>query len=139
MAGIALFLQSESNDYQQLLRDDCLDATRRHRMPVRVFCAANDAARQSEQIRDVLAECAADRPSVMLVSPVEETSLPDLATEAGRSGVGWVLLNRWSDILDGLRSQFPALPIFSVTPDQYEIGHVQGRQFRKLLPKGGED
>jgi RNA polymerase sigma-70 factor (ECF subfamily) len=138
VAGIALFLQSQKNDYQQLLREDCGAAAKRHGMSLRAFSADHDPKRQAAQIREVLAEKKASRPDVMLVSPVREADLPDLASEAGHRQVGWVLLNRWSESLPELRRRYPMLPIFSVTADQYEIGHVQGRQFRSLLPGGGE-
>lgn len=138
MAQIALFLQAQKNDYQQLLKEDCLAAANRHGMGLRAFSADHDPTRQATQIRDMLAQGRQSRPDVMLVSPVQEADLPPLAAEAAQRGVGWVLLNRWSNELPELRARFPQLPIFSVTPDQYEIGHVQGRQFRSLLPKGGE-
>jgi ribose transport system substrate-binding protein len=41
------------------------------------------------------------------------------------------------DCLDDLRRRFPSLPISTVGPDQREIGKIQGRQFRALLPSGG--
>jgi len=136
VAEIALFLQTRNNDYQQLLSEDCLVAARRHGMHVRVFSADNCAAKQVEQIHHVLNSSA--RPQSVLVSPVQETSLRSLSRDAGKLGVGWVVLNRWSEELPALRGEFPHLPIFSVTPDQYEIGHVQGRQFKNILPNGGE-
>ncbi len=135
---IALFIQAQQNDYQQLLREDCLAAADRHGVSVRTFSADHDPTRQAAQIREVLAGSKSSRPDVVLVSPVKEADLPALASEAAHQGVGWVVLNRWSDALPELRGRYPKLPIFSVTPDQYEIGHVQGRQFRSLLPKGGE-
>jgi len=138
VAGIALFLQSQRNDYQQLLREDCRAAAARHGMSLRAFSADHDPKRQAAQIHEVLAEKKPSRPDVLLVSPVREADLPDLAAEAGHRRVGWVLLNRWSESLPELRRRYPMLPIFSVTADQYEIGHVQGRQFRSLLPRGGE-
>lgn len=136
VAEIALFLQTRNNDYQQLLNEDCLVAAGRHGMHVRVFSADNCAAKQVEQIHHVLNSC--ERPQTVVVSPVQETTLRSLSRDAGKLGVGWVVLNRWSEELPTLRAEFPNLPIFSVTPDQYEIGHVQGRQFKNLLPNGGE-
>ncbi len=133
---VALFLQTRNNDYQQLLNEDCLEAAERHGMHVRVFSADNRTAKQVAQIYHVLH--ATDRPDIVVVSPVQETALHSLSREAGKLGVGWVVLNRWSEELPALRGEFPHLPIFSVTPDQYEIGHVQGRQFKNLLPTGGE-
>ena len=136
VAEIALFLQTRNNDYQQLLGDDCSVAAERHGMNVRVFSADNHAAKQVKQIHHVL--ISSERPRAVVVSPVQEETLRPLSREAASLGVGWVVLNRWSEELPSLRAEFPSLPIFTVTPDQYEIGHVQGKQFRKLLPNGGE-
>jgi len=41
------------------------------------------------------------------------------------------------DCLADLRCEYPKIPISTVTPDQIEIGRIQGRQFRALLPHGG--
>ena len=48
------------------------------------------------------------------------------------------MLNRTSEYLDALRKRFPRLPLFSVRPDHYQAGRIQGRQFKLLLPHGGE-
>jgi ABC-type sugar transport system substrate-binding protein len=74
----------------------------------------------------------------LFVCPVREASLRIVAREAAALGVAWVLLNRWSDYLLALRNEFPHVPIFSVSPDQHEIGQIQARQYRLLLPNGGE-
>jgi ABC-type sugar transport system substrate-binding protein len=37
-----------------------------------------------------------------------------------------------------LREEFPRLPVFSVAADQVEIGRIQGRLFRAMLPEGGD-
>jgi ABC-type sugar transport system substrate-binding protein len=47
-------------------------------------------------------------------------------------------LNRWSEQLVDLRKEFPQIPIFAVNPDQIRIGRIQARQFKILLPDGGE-
>jgi ribose transport system substrate-binding protein len=140
MAGriTALFLQTAANDYQDLLRDDCLAAARRRSFTPRIFAADGDADRQVGQIRECLREREATRPTLMLVSPVREGSLLNVARDAARQGIGWVQLNRWGDYLTELRKEFPHVPIFSVTPDQREVGRIQGQQFKTLLPHGGE-
>jgi ABC-type sugar transport system substrate-binding protein len=74
----------------------------------------------------------------VLVSPVREFALLTVAHEAARARIGWVLLNRWNESLLRLRGEFPELPIFAVNPDQYQVGSIQGHQFRALLPEGGE-
>ena len=48
--GIALFLRSLDNDYQQRLRDDALAAAKRAGFNVTLYAAQNDGARQVAQI-----------------------------------------------------------------------------------------
>jgi ABC-type sugar transport system substrate-binding protein len=127
-----------ANDYQDLLREDCLAAARRHDLAVDVFTADSDAEKQLRQIRDVLEAPEARRPRGVLVSPVRESLLFTVAHRAAKLGVGWVLLNRFSEQLVDLRKEFPEIPIFSVNPDQVRIGRIQARQFKILLPGGGE-
>jgi ABC-type sugar transport system substrate-binding protein len=134
---IALFLQSD-NDYQQALRDDGLAAAKRHGFSVRVFSAWDKSATQTEQIHACLREPKDQRPTIFLIAPVRESALLSTAYAAARQGVGWVLLGRWSEYMADLRAEFPRLPIFCVAADQNEIGRIQGRQFRALLPGGGE-
>jgi ABC-type sugar transport system substrate-binding protein len=51
--------------------------------------------------------------------------------------MGWVLLNRSVEYLAELRRERSDLPISMVSVDQQEIGRIQARQFRALLPEGG--
>jgi ABC-type sugar transport system substrate-binding protein len=134
---IALFLRAIGNEYQELVREDCRTAAVRHGLVVREMDAANDAARQIQQIQDCLSEPASLRPRAILVSPVEESGLRPLARDAARLGIGWVSLNRACDYLAPLRREFPAVPLFSVHPDQDQVGRIQAYQLRVLLPAGG--
>src|SRR3954471_17095722 len=102
-ASIALFLRTLANDYQDLLREDCLAAAGQRGYAVTVYSADNDPDRQAPQIREVLAEKGAQRATVILVSPVRESTLLLTAYEAARAGVGWIVLNRSSDYLPELR------------------------------------
>lgn len=135
---IALFLRAVGNEYQELVREDCRTAALRHGLVVREINAQNEAQRQIQQIQDCLAEPAALRPRAILVSPVEESGLRGLAREAARLGIGWVSLNRACDYLADLRREFPTVPLFSVHPDQDQVGRIQAHQLRVLLPNGGE-
>jgi ribose transport system substrate-binding protein len=134
---IALFLMN-NGDYQELLWDDCVRAAHRHGYPVRAFWADNDSHKQLRQIQGCLSEREDQRPTVLLVSAVKEIALIATARSAATLGVGWVLLLRYNDYLSALRSDYPTAPIFSVTADQREVGRIQGRQFKALLPQGGE-
>jgi ribose transport system substrate-binding protein len=137
-ASVALFLRTLANDYQDRLREDCLAAAGRRGYAVSVFSADNDPDRQAHQIRACLTDQSKERPGVILVSPVRETTLLMAAYEAARAGVGWVVLNRSSEYLPELRRAFPEVPLFCVNCDQIEVGRIQGQQFKILLPTGGE-
>ncbi len=135
---IANLLRTLNNDYQCLQRDACRDAAKRHRLALTELSARNDAEQQLQQIKDCLAEPEAIRPRALLVHPVAEVSLRAVAEQAARLGVAFVLLNRWCAYVEELRGRYPRIPIFCVVPDQCAIGRIQGQQFKKLLPDGGE-
>jgi LacI family transcriptional regulator len=134
---IALFLRSKDNDYQQRLADDAVKVGERVGFTVRVSAAGNDSTRQSTQLTDALARAEDDGLAAVLVSPVRDDSLAEVARQAAATGVGWVLLNREGSYLQPLRAEFPGVPIFGVTPDQSQIGRIQAEQVRLLIPEGG--
>ena len=134
---LALF-QMNDGAYQRLLLEDCLREARRHDFTVRAFSADNDLDTQLEQIKRCLSEPTATRPTAILVVPVRDAALLPTAYAAAQLGIGWVLLGRWTVYMARLREEFPRLPVFSVAADQQEIGRIQGRQFRALLPSGGD-
>jgi ABC-type sugar transport system substrate-binding protein len=133
---IALCLWSFDNEYQDLQRRDALEHARYHRIKVTEYSAQNDPETQVAQIRQALA--ANERPYAVLVHPVGDSRLIAVAREAASQGVGWVILNRDAEYMHDLRQKFPLLPVFCVKPDQHQVGRIQGRQFRRLLPEGGE-
>jgi ABC-type sugar transport system substrate-binding protein len=135
--GIALFLRSLDNDYQQRLRDDALAVAGWLGFNVKVAAAQNDPSKQCAQILEALAEPGVTDLAAVLVSPVRDDVLEECARKAAAAGVGWVLLNREGIYVERLRAEFPAVPVFGVTPDQVEIGRIQGRQVSLLLPHGG--
>jgi ABC-type sugar transport system substrate-binding protein len=134
---IALFTMADY-EYFSFVREDCEQTARRQGFGVRVHCADNDSDKQISQIQACLREPSQVRPTVLIVWPVLEAALLKSAYAAARLGVGWVLLNRRAGYMAHLREEFVRLPIFSVGADQREIGRIQGRQFRAMLPGGGE-
>lgn len=135
--GIALFLRSLDNDYQQRLRDDALTAGKRFGFTVTVLAAQNDAARQTSQIQAAVDKADAGDLAAVLVSPVRDEALEGVARATAAAGAGWVVLNREGGYVETLRAEFDGMPIFGVTPDQTGIGHIQAQQLRVLLPRGG--
>ncbi|MGD0673827.1 MAG: substrate-binding domain-containing protein [Polyangiaceae bacterium] len=135
---LGLFLRSLDDAYQIAQRAECITQATVHGFSVREVDARNDSETQVRQIREAMALPDLVRPRAILVNPVREAALQMLARDAARLGVGWVSLNRTCDYVRDLRHAYPSLCFFCVDPDQREIGRMQGRQFRALLPRGGE-
>jgi ABC-type sugar transport system substrate-binding protein len=136
--GRIAFFQMNDGEYQKLLEQDCTEAARRCRMSLEVFCGDNDATKQVSQMQACLKKPMEERPTAMIVSPVREIAILSVAYAAAQAGVGIVVLLRTANYIRDLHKEFPHLPIFSVLCDQWEIGRLQGRFFRALLPQGGE-
>src|ERR1039457_4228652 len=135
---LALFIHDFVNNYQLLLRDDAQKAARRFDHTVSVYAADRDADTQVRQIHAVLKEPENRRPSAILVSPVRESSLIGVLSEAVAKGIPWVFLCRWCEVINSLRREHPQVPVFSVSADQSEIGRTQGKILNKLLRPGDE-
>jgi serine/threonine protein kinase/ABC-type sugar transport system substrate-binding protein len=134
---IGLFLRSAGNDYQERLKEDALSVALQHGCELEIFAAENDWERQRSQITGALARTGEAALGALLVSPVQDTALEDLARKAAEAGIGFVLLNRTTEYLGELRDQHPSARIFSVTPDQEQIGSIQASQIKALV-KGGQ-
>ena len=136
-AVIALFLPDASNDYQGLVRDDATRAAARAGLDLVSHSAGNSVMTQIQQLFAWLHGPDADRTRGLVVMPVLQTALDRVVREGARGGVPWAFIQRRPDKLDGLRAEFPEVPLFIVMPDQREIGAIQARQLRALLPLGG--
>src|SRR5262249_42091942 len=113
------FFSMDVGEYQDLLRDECLQTAARYGFPVRLFQAGGGATKQVGQIQACLREEPQQRPTVIIVSPVREIALLSVAHTAAQLGLGWVVLQRSCDYVDDLRREHPSLPIFAVLPDQH--------------------
>jgi ABC-type sugar transport system substrate-binding protein len=72
-----------------------------------------------------------------VVETVTGEGLERVARSAARAGIGWVLINRDAAYSDELRRLRSDLVISNVSVDNEEVGRIQGRQLRILLPEGG--
>lgn len=135
---IALFFRVAGNEYQNLVREDCRTAALRNGLILHEHDAQNDAAKQVQQVQDCLRAPPPSRPQAILVCPVEEAALQGSAREAARLGTAWVSLQRACGYLAELRREFVRTALFSVHPNQGQIGRIQAEQLRVLLPRGGE-
>ena len=132
---VGLFLTG-LNDYQERLKEDALKRAKHLGFELDVHLADNDAHRQINQIKTAIERRAATRTTAIMVCPVSENALAAAGRSAVVAGLDWVLLNRSADYLEPLRQEFPRQVIFTVLPDQMEIGRIQGYQVRALAAPG---
>ena len=131
---LVVSLTNDDNDYQIEQAKTAQNAARRLGVEVEIVHAGNDAITQSQKLLQIIQSSA--RPNGIVVEPVGGTGMPQVAKAAVTAGIGWVLLNREDAYLEELRRSYK-VPSFCVTSDHEEIGRVQGKQLRALLPKGG--
>ncbi len=135
--SLALCLSDETNRYQRAVRDDAVLASQRAGIRLDVSFAEDSVTQQMRQVLGVLNADPDQRPRAVIIMPVRaSSSLDRCARQAAESGIGWVCISRTMDSLGRLQAEFPSVPISFLTPDQYETGRIQGRQFRALFPGG---
>ena len=138
MSGsIRLFLRTTENDYQLQLKADAVREGHRAGFTVEVESAQDDAGRQAAQITAAIEKAHAGNLVAVLVAPVRDDVLIPTVRAAAEAGVEWVMLNREAGFIEELRRQFTDRAIFSVSPEQAEIGRIHGQQVRSLMPGGG--
>jgi ABC-type sugar transport system substrate-binding protein len=130
---IALCLHDLANNYQRLLWDDAKKVAPRFDHSVTVYSADKSGDKQVEQVRSILDLPQNRRPSAILINAVRENMLLSVAKEAASKGIAWVYLCRWTDTINELRRLFPRVPIFSISPNQHNVGQIQGMQVKLLL------
>jgi ABC-type sugar transport system substrate-binding protein len=135
---IALCLHDLSNNYQRMLWDDAKKVAPRYDHSVSVYSADRNGDKQVEQIRSILDLPENRRPTAILINAVRENMLLSVAKEAASKGIAWVYLCRWTDTINELRRTFPRVPIFSISPNQHNVGQIQGKQLKVLLRPGDE-
>jgi ribose transport system substrate-binding protein len=102
-----------------------------------VLFADGNAVLQIQQLFRFVRLLEAERPAAIVVETVTGEGLERVARNAVGVGIGWVLLNRQVPYLDALRRERDDVVVSMVSTDQEEVGRIQGRQFRSLLPRGG--
>ncbi|HXA19515.1 MAG TPA: substrate-binding domain-containing protein [Thermoanaerobaculia bacterium] len=134
---IIVSLLSRDQEFQVLQAADAERAAAMAGFDIDVVYANNNAILQQERLFHFVQAQERSRPVAIVAHSVAGDGLPRVAREAVKAGVGWVLLSRDVPYIDSLRERYPHLPIFIVSTDQMNIGRTQGRQFRSLLPAGG--
>lgn len=134
---IFVALIDEAQEYQRLQAAEARSAADRAGIPIEVAFAENNAVLQIQQLFERIHRSEDERPAIIVVQTTAGEGLQRVARNAVSSGIGWLALNRRVPYIEELRHSRPDLPVAMVTPDQIEVGRIQGRQVRSLAPQGG--
>lgn len=133
---VASFI-TRDQEFQRLQAEDAERVARAEDFEIEVVYADGTSLTQIKQLFAIINLPAPERPSAILVEPASGDDYGRVARDAVRAGIGWVLLNSWAYYIEELRDGRPNLPISAVMTDQVEVGRIQARQFRQLLPNEG--
>jgi ribose transport system substrate-binding protein len=131
--NVVVALTTRDNDYQAEQSASAAEVASRLGVRISVVYADNDAVNQSQQLVKIIQD-RNQRPDAILVEPVG-TPMPQVAKAAVAAGIGWGILNREADYLAELRRD-SQIPVFAVSPDQEEVGRIQGKQLAALTTEG---
>jgi len=102
-----------------------------------VVFAESHAVVQIQQLFKAIHAPEGERPLAIVVEPAVGEGLARVARNAVRAGIGWFLVNIRAGYVEELRKAHPKVPVTMIGTDQVQIGRIQGRQCRALLPDGG--
>jgi ABC-type sugar transport system substrate-binding protein len=134
---VVVSLFSDAQEYHVRQGEDAQATGVRLGLDVRVVFSEGNAVLQIQQLFAALRAPEKERPSVLVVSTQAPDGLERVARNAVQANVGWILLNRPATYVETLRQDHPSVLITSVTTDHREVGRIQGRQIRAVLPGGG--
>jgi ABC-type sugar transport system substrate-binding protein len=137
MPRVVVALLTAEQEFQQLQARDAREAAARLGLDVEVVFAEGHAVIQIQQLFKHIHLPEAERPAAIVVEAATAEGLERVARNAARAGIGWILVNGRVAYVDDLRREHPGLAIAMLGSDQREIGRIQARQCRALLPGGG--
>ena len=131
--NVVVALTTRENDYQAEQAAAVTEVATRLGVKMQLIYADNDAVNQTQQLIKIIQD-PSQRPTAILVEPVG-TGMPQVAKAAVAAGIGWGIINSDPDYIAELRRS-GAVPVFSVSTDQSEVGRIQGKQMSVLVPAG---
>jgi ABC-type sugar transport system substrate-binding protein len=134
---VLVSLLSEEQDFQVMQAEDAREVGRRLDLDVEVVFAESHAVMQIQQLFKAIHAPEEERPAAIVVEPTVGEGFERVARNATRAGMGWILLDVRASYIDELRTAHPKLAVGMIGADQEEVGRIQGRQCRALLPDGG--
>jgi ABC-type sugar transport system substrate-binding protein len=134
---VLVSLLSEEQDFQVMQAEDARATGERLDLDVEVVFAQSHAVVQIQQLFKAIHAPEDERPAAIVVEPTVGEGFERVARNATRAGIGWLLVNIRTSYIDEFRATHPKLAVAMIGTDQEEVGRIQGRQCRALLPDGG--
>jgi ABC-type sugar transport system substrate-binding protein len=132
---IAVFLINPDSPHQQHLKAVAVGAAARLRAEVVVHFAGSESAGSSviqiRQVHEILSD-KGSRFDAVIVHPVSGPGSERIVQNLARAGLPCLIINRSFEGLQALRQEFPKVLFCCISPDQVEVGRIQGRQFLRL-------
>jgi ABC-type sugar transport system substrate-binding protein len=136
-ASVVVSLLSSAQEFQAMQAADARAAGQRTGLDVEVVFCDNNAIQQIQQLYSFIHAPEDRRPAALVVETVTSEGMERVARNALKAGIAWVGQQWRTEYLATLRAQHPKVPVVSVAVDEDEIGTIQARQVRALLPQGG--
>jgi ribose transport system substrate-binding protein len=131
--NVVVALTTRENDYQAEQAAAAIEAAARLGVKISIVYADNDAVNQSQQLVKIIQD-RTQRTDAILVEPVG-TAMPQVAKAAVSAGIAWGILNREAEYISELR-RVAQIPVFALSPDQEEVGRIQGKQLAAFATEG---
>jgi ABC-type sugar transport system substrate-binding protein len=138
MPKVVVGLLTAEQEFQQLQAREARETAARLGLDVDVAFAEGHAVVQIQQLFKHIHAPEGERPAAIVLEATTAEGLERVARNAVKAGIGWILVNTRVAYVDELRAAHPDLPVAMIGTDQREVGRIQGRQCRSLLPRGGQ-
>jgi ABC-type sugar transport system substrate-binding protein len=135
---VVIALLTQGQPFQLMQARDARETAARLGLDVEVVFAEGHAVVQIQQLFRHIHAPEGERPAALVVEAATAEGLERVGRNAVRAGIGWLLVNANVGYVDELRAAHPGLPIALIGSDQLEVGRIQGRQCRALVPRGGQ-
>jgi ABC-type sugar transport system substrate-binding protein len=134
---VLLSLLTDQEEFQRMQADAARSAAMREAIDLEIAFADNSPVVQIQQIYRAVNGPEESRPRAIVIQAVAMTGVEGAARTAVEAGIGWVLLSEGAPYLEALRRDHPLRLVACIAVDNEEVGRLQGRILRALLPSGG--
>jgi len=135
---VVLSLLTSGQGFQKHQAAQGRAAASRAGLDVEVVFAENDPVRQIAQLEEYRKRGPGTRPVAFVVETVAAVGFGKIARASAAARIGWVVISARAPYLEALRKDFPGVLVSSATVDELEVGRIQARQLKALLPRGGQ-